>query len=494
MTRVPARGPAPVVPGVAADEPVRPVAYLTKRFPRLSETFILDEVLGLEDAGVPLRLFAIRDPHESLVQPDVARVRGPLAYLRPEPAVRARLGWLGSTLVGHARVAAGHPARYWRTLVDAFGHRQRRAALSHFVDAGHLAARLERDDARHLHAAFAHGPAAVAHQVHLLTGLPFSFAAHAKDIYVSDPEQLARRAAAAEFMLVCSESARAELAGIAGPAADRIRLQYHGLDALRFHPGEPALAVPFGAGERPAASERPSASEHAPAAGARPADGERPFRLLAAGRLVEKKGYPVLLDALALLAREGHGVTCRIVGAGPLRAELEAHARALGIDGAVTFDGALSHGNVAGAYRDADAFVQCSVVLPDGDRDGVPNVVLEAMASGLAVVASDVAGIPEAVVDGVTGFLVPPSDPAAVADRIARLVGNPALARRLGAAGRSRVLERFDRSAAVRNVARLMLDAARAGEAHQLRAPITTPQPVAARPLPRPGMHEPGAS
>ena len=493
MTRIAARDSTPVVPGVAADEPVRPVAYLTKRFPRLSETFILDEVLGLEDAGVPLRLFAIRDPHESLVQPDVARVRGSLAYLRPEPAVRARLGWLGSTVAGHARVAAAHPARYWRTLVDAFGHRQRRAALSHFLDAGHLAARLERDDARRLHAAFAHGPAAIAHQVHLLTGLPFSFAAHAKDIYVSDPEQLARRAAAAEFMLVCSESAREELARIAGPAADRIRLQYHGVDALRFHPGGTALAAPFADGERPADEECATDGER-PAASKRPTDGARPFRLLAAGRLVEKKGYPVLLDALALLARQGHAVTCRIVGAGPLRADLEARARALGIAGTISFDGAISHENVAGAYRDADAFVQCSVVLPDGDRDGVPNVVLEAMASGLAVVASDVAGIPEAVVDGVTGFLVPPSDPAAVADRIARLVENPALAHRLGAAGRSRVLERFDRAAAVRNVARLMLDAARAGDAQQLSAPIAAPQPVPARPLPRPGIHEPGAS
>ena len=486
MTLVPARGPAPVVPGVVSDEPMRPVAYLTKRFPRLSETFILDEVLGLEDAGVPLRLFAIRDPHESLVQPDVARVHGPLGYLRPEPAIRARLGWLGTTVAGHVRVAAAHPARYWRTLVDAFGHRHRRAALSHFVDAGHLAARLAREDARHLHATFAHGPAAIAHQVHLLTGLPFSFAAHAKDIYVSDPEQLARRAAAAEFMLVCSESARTDLAGIVGPAADRIRLHYHGVDALRFHPGGTASDTPIAAGDRPPRGERPAL-------------GERPFRLLAAGRLVEKKGYPVLLDALTLLARDGHAVTCRIVGAGPLRADLEAKAKALGIAGTISFDGALSHEDVADAYRDADAFVQCSLVLPDGDRDGVPNVVLEAMASGLAVIASDVAGIPEAVIDGMTGFLVPPSDPAAVADRIARLVESPTLAHRLGTAGRSRVLERFDRASAVRNVAHLMLDAARAGEAQRLQAPIATLQPaptgsVPARPLSRPGVNERGAS
>ena len=472
------------------DAPVRPVGYLTKRFPRLSETFILDEVLGLEDAGVPLRLFAIRDPREALVQPDVARVRVPVAYLRPEPALRPRLEWLGSTLAAHARVAMAHPARYWRTLLDAFGHRQRRAALSHFLDAGCLAARLDQEDARLLHAAFAHGPAAIAHQVYLLTGRPFSFAAHAKDIYVSDPEQLARRAAAAEFMLVCSESARSALAGIAGPAADRIRLQYHGVDALRFRPGE----VEPGSEAAREAATRPEASAARPEAEAARASGERPFRILAAGRLVEKKGYPVLLDAIALLAKRGQAVTCRIVGEGPLRAELEARARALGIEGAITFDGALSHEQVAAAYRDADAFVQCSVVLPDGDRDGVPNVVLEAMASGLPVVASDVAGIPEAVVDGVTGFLVPPSDPAAVADRIGRLVEDPALTRRLGAAGRARVLDRFDRASAVRDVARMMLDTTRQEGSPKLNTAMTTPQPVPTRPLPQAGIRERGAS
>ena len=494
MSRIRERGPASDVSPVASDGPVRPVAYLTKRFPRLSETFILDEVLGLEDAGVPLRLFAIRDPHESLVQPDVARVRGPIVYLRPEPGVRARIGWLGSTVAAHARVAVTHPVRYWRTLVDAFGHRQRRAALSHFVDAGRLAVQLEREDARHLHAAFAHGPAAIAHQVHLLTGLPFSFAAHAKDIYVSDPEQLARRAAAAEFMLVCSESARAALASIAGPAADRIRLQYHGVDALRFRPDEVAPAETARAAADPPAAEVARATVTPPAGSAALSSGGRPFRLLAAGRLVEKKGYRVLLDAVALLTQRGQGVTCRIVGAGPLRAELEARARALGIEGAVTFDGALSHEQVAAAYRDADAFVQCSVVLPDGDRDGVPNVVLEAMASGLPVVASDVAGIPEAVVDGVTGFLVAPSDPAAVADRVGRLVDDSVLSGRLGAAGRARILGRFDRASAVRHVARLMLDATRREGWQQVGLPVTSREPVPSQPLPQPGIHERGVA
>ena len=418
------------------------VAYLTKRFPRLSETFILDEILGLEAQGVPLRLFTIRDPHEPVVQADVARVASAVTYLRPEAAARARLRWLAATSACHARLAATRPRAYGRTLLDAVVRRRRRVALSHFVDAGRLAIELERAHAVHLHAAFAHGPAAIAHQVHLLTGLPFSFAGHAKDIYVSDPQQLARRTEAATFVLACSASARDELARVAGPASGAIRLVPHGVDVTRFRP---AIDVP---GERVSADGV-----------AIDVAGERAgLRILAVGRLVEKKGYDVLLDALALLAAAAPArpFTCRIVGDGPLAGRLRARAAALGIDSLVTFAGAQPREAVAAEYAAADIFVQASVVLPDGDRDGIPNVLLEAMASGLPVVASDVAGIPEAVTDGETGLLVPGSDPAALAGAIATLLADPGLRAALGRAGRASTVDRFDRGAAVRTVAALI--------------------------------------
>ena len=459
-------GATAVAPGEAAG--IAPVGYLTKRFPRLSETFILDEILGLQAAGLPLRLYSIRDPHEPVVQPDAALVQGPVTYLRPEPAIGARARWLAGTLSSHARQAVAHPVRYPRTLLDAVRQRDRRAALSHFVDAGRLATLLDDAGAWHLHAAFAHGPAAIAHRVHQMTGRPFSFAGHAKDIYVSDPRQLARRAVEAEFVLVCSESARRELEAITGPSATRVHLVHHGVDTERFRPAGEAR------GTAPAPAPAPVAGRvaDAPAPGVPGMDAQAPapLRLLAAGRLVEKKGYPVLLEALAAVVASGRPVSCRIIGDGPLRAALAEQARALGIAEVVTFEGARSHAEVADAYRAADAFVQCSVVLADGDRDGVPNVVLEAMASGLPVVASDVAGIPEAVVDGETGFLVAPSEPAAVADRIGRLADDRALARRLGDAGRARAVARFDRRAAQRAVARLVAEATRAPRAGTARA------------------------
>ena len=409
--------------GAAAMPLGRPVAYLTKRFPRLSETFILDEILGLEASGVPLLLVAIADPHEAVVQPDVARVRSAITYLHPQGGLADRVAWLAGTVACHARIAARHPLRYAAALTAMARDGHGWPSLSHFLDAGRLAVLLEQRGVAHLHAAFAHSPAAIAHHVHRLTGLPFSFGAHAKDLYLSDPGSLAARVAAVEFATACSQSAASMLRSIAGPAADRVVLNYHGVDVERFRadPGE--------------------------AAG-------RPYTLLAVGRLVEKKGYPVLLQALALLAAEGTPVACRIVGAGPLQAQLERQARDLGLTGSVAFVGARNHQEIAQAYRTASAFVQASVVLADGDRDGIPNALLEAMASGLPVVATRVAGIPEAVVDGATGFLVAPGDPGALAERIGWLMSDPALGARLGLAGRARVLQRFDRSAAIRELAR----------------------------------------
>jgi len=402
------------------------VGYLTKRFPRLSETFILDEILGLEAAGVPLRLYAIAHPGEEIAQPDVARVKSPVVYLR------APGDWLQSgrdiaaTLAAHARLLGRSPRRYLGVVAYIARKRRHLSTVRHFAEAGRLVLLLEADDARHLHAAFAHGPASVAHFVHLLTGLPFSFSAHAKDIYVSAPDLLARKVAAASFVLTCSESAAAAMAAIAGPEAAKVLLARHGVDTTRFAP--------------PASPPEPGS--------------QSPLRVLAVGRLVAKKGYPVLLQALAALAAEGRPVSCTVIGAGPDKAELEAMARHLEVSPLIRFLGSRTHQEIAASYLEADVFVQASVVLANGDRDGIPNSLLEAMASGLAVVASDVAGLPEVVVPG-CGLLVPPGDPAALAAAFELLAGDPALRRRLGQAARQHVASSLDRAECVRAIAPL---------------------------------------
>lgn len=410
-------------PGPANGPAEGPVAYLTKRFPRLSETFILNEILDLEAAGVPLRLYAIADPLENHVQPDVARVASPISYLRHH-RLRGTLRDLGATLAAHVTLVATRPRRYAAAAGEVLRSRDRRTAARHFAYAGRLAVSVERDHARHLHAAFAHTPASIVRYAHLLTGLPFSFGAHAKDLYLSDPVNLAIRTTEARFVVVCSQSAVGALSELAGPRA-QIVLAYHGVDSNRFAPPE---------------SRDPDTGE---------------VRILAVGRLVAKKGYPVLLQALGHLAAEGIPVRCEIIGGGDLADDLTAHIQRLHLAGIVTLSGARTHQQIAQAYRHADVFVQASVVLPNGDRDGIPNTLLEAMASGLAVVASRVAGIPEIVTDALTGLLVAPADVDALAAALRRLARDPTLRAALGAAARGHVATHLDRRVCAQQTAAL---------------------------------------
>ena len=405
------------------------VCYLTKRFPRTSETFILDEILGLEALGVPLRLFALADPGERVVQPDVARVASPVRYLRRD-AGRIRGADLARALAGHGRLARRHPLRWLGVVGHVLVARGHRSTFRHLLEAGTMATEVERAGGIHLHAAFAHGPASVAHFVSLLTGVPFSFAAHAKDLYLSSPDILGIKVAAAKFVLACSQSAADELRRIVAAHPDpavrsavgKVVLAPHGVDVDRFRP-----AVPH--------------------------DRQGPVSLLAVGRLVPKKGYPVLVEALEMLAASGVDVRCRVVGDGALRDDLTARLDAAGLSARVAILGTRTHQEVVEEYRQADVFVQASVVTADGDRDGIPNAVLEAMACGLPVVATDVAGIPEVVDHGRTGLLVPSGDPAALAGALAGLVGDRALRSRLGAAARAHVETHASRAVCVAAVA-----------------------------------------
>jgi len=413
------------------------VGYLTKRFPRLSETFILDEILGLEAAGVPLQLFSIADPGEAIVQPDVSKVASAVGYLHSGGGQWATGHEYLRFLRAHLTLLRRRPLRWCAVVGHIALFRRHVSTVKHFLQAGALAVELERAGGEHVHAAFAHGPASIAHFVHLLTGMPFSFAAHAKDLYLSSPDILARKVAASSFVLVCSSSAAAELVRVVEAHPDptvrthasKIILAPHGVDTDRFAPD-------------PAARRRP---------------GPAPLRIVAVGRLVPKKGIPVLLGALAELDAAGVDFECRIVGGGELRAELSDLAVQLGLAGSVRFLGALAQPEIVAHYRWADVFVQASVITPDGDRDGIPNSVMEAMASGLAVTASAVAGIPEVVRDGLTGLLVAPGDSVALATALRSLAEDPTLRQRLGAEARRYAVEHLSRRACIEPVAALLL-------------------------------------
>jgi len=384
-----------------------PLGVLVRVWPKLSETFILEEVLGLERKGLALRLYALDAPTDAIAHDAVARVRSPLQ--RVPPASERR-----ELLARHASVAAAAPVAYLRALAQAL--RRGSGGWRDFLRAGWLAAQLRSDGVAHLHAHFINGPADIGQLAACMAGIPFSISAHAKDIYLSRPADLRRRLGAACFTVTCTEANRATLAAVA-PRAD-VRLMYHGVDRDVFHPARRT----------------------------NPQEQDAPL-IVAVGRLRAKKGLDTLLEACRLLRERGQPVRCEIVGYGEEHAALAARIESAGLAGHVHLAGKLPRDQVLERYARASVFVQPSRIAADGDRDGIPNVLLEAMAMGLPVVATRVSGIPELVRDGVNGLLVEPDAPLALADAIERLLREPWLAASFGQAARARVAEAFDNDA-----------------------------------------------
>jgi len=409
------------------------IAVVLKGYPRLSETFIAQEILALERRGLALTIVSLRHPTDPAVhdlhRQIAARVLYLPEYLHQEPA-RVAAAWR------RVRRWPTYPAarRLWlRDLHrDATANRVRR-----FGQALVLAAELPQGVGL-LYAHYLHTPASVTRYAARLTGLDWCCSAHAKDVWTTPAWEKREKLGACQWLTACSAQAALHLRALA-PAAE-VLLTYHGLDAARFPvPGR--------------------------AAGPDGRDPARPVRLLGVARLMPKKGVEVLLAALAALPPGLHW-RYEHVGDGPLRAALEARASALGIGQRVTWRGALAHDAVLASYGAADLFVLASRIAADGDRDGLPNVLLEAGAMELAAVASRVAAIPELIADGVNGCLVPPDDPPALARALVRLIGDPALRLRLGRAARPRVLADFALSAGSdRLAARLRATLAAGGRA-----------------------------
>lgn len=398
----------------------RPLGVLVKTYPKLSETFILEELLGLERLGFSLRLYSLAPATDAITHPAVARVRAPLVRL-PE----SMRGHAGAFAARHARLLFGAPLRYLGALGAAA--RRGRRGLHDFARAGWLAGQLRDDGVEHLHAHFIATPADVAELVGRLAAMPFSISAHAKDIYLSDPAELRRKLHAARFTVTCTELNRQTLAAIAPQA--NVQRMYHGVDHALFHPAQ-RLATP-----------------------ATPAANPPTLPLiLSVGRLRAKKGLDTLIDACAALRQRGQAFVCEIVGYGEEQARLEAQIERLGLGDCVRLPGKLAREQVIARYARAAVYVQPSRIAADGDRDGIPNVLLEAMAMGLPVVASNVSGIPELVGHGHNGLLVESDQPEALADAIVRLLAQPQLCAELGGQARQTVTASFDND---RNLQRL---------------------------------------
>lgn len=400
---------------MSARAPVR-LSYVVGTYPQLTTTFIDREIGALRAQGADIAIVSIRPPHGPL-SPEQEPIRASVRYLLPAPAgdvVRAFGYWLVRRPLALLAEAG------W--LLTRPHHGASRMRSLAYVSAGVCAAyRLRDRRGVHVHAHFVDRAATVGAIAARLLGTTYSATAHANDIY-RDPFMLAEKVERATFVATCTDYNRTHLAGEVRPSdASKVICLYHGLDLGRY---------------RPAAGDRSD-----------------PPILLAVAQLKEKKGLRYLIDACARLRDAGVSVRCEIVGDGPLRPDLEAQIDGLGLGDSVILRGALPHDEVLGRYRAATAFVLPSVVAADGDRDGIPNVILEAMAMELPIISTPVSGIPEAVRDEETGVLVQPHDSAAIADAVTRLLADPERAAQLGRNGRSLVTERFDVS---RNAERLL--------------------------------------
>lgn len=388
------------------------IAFILKGYPRLSETFIAQEILALERRGLEILIASLRHPTDRTIHPVHRSIRAELLYLpeylHQEPH-RVWDGWLRSRRYpGYARARAVWLGDLRR---DPTPNRIRR-----FGQALVLAAELP-PDVDHLHAHFLHTPASVTRYAALITGLDWTVSAHAKDIWTLAEWEKRAKLAEAAWVVTCTEVGRSHLASLA-PRHSSVSLCYHGLDLTRFQPA-PRRSI-----------------------GKDGSDPEHPVLVLSVGRAVAKKGYDDLLAALALLP---NGLEWRFVhiGGGTLGRALKSQAESLGLSHRVEWRGALPQPEVLAAYREADLFVLASKVAKDGDRDGLPNVLIEAQSQRLACVSTNVSGIPELIQHGATGLLTPPANPGRLAEALLTLIRDPAGRAQLGAAGERRVRRLF---------------------------------------------------
>ncbi|QCO56676.1 glycosyltransferase family 4 protein (plasmid) [Pseudorhodobacter turbinis] len=385
------------------------IGYVLKRYPRYSETFVVTEILAHEAAGLNIDIFALRPVEEAHFQDMLGRVRAPVHRV-PDSFRTPQALW---SLICKARdrLPGG-----WAALQGFENAEGRDVAQAIFV-----ALACHERGISHLHAHFGTVSTSVARLAARLAGITYSFTAHAKDIYhaYDTPVGLDAKLRDAATAVTVSDYNVAYLRDQFGGDADKVTRIYNGLDLDRFAWSAPAAP----AGE-----------------------------ILAVGRLVEKKGFDILIDAVAHLRAEGRAATCRIIGGGEAEAALRSRIAAAGLEGVIRLDGPRPQNEVIAALRGAAMLACPCVVGEDGNRDGLPTVLLEAMALGTPCVATDVTGIPELVRDGETGLCVAQNDAKALAAAMARLLDDPALGRDMSRAGRDLIEAEFD---ITRNAARL---------------------------------------
>lgn len=389
------------------------VAYIMSRFPKLTETFILYEMLAMENQGIQVEVFPLLREKTEVMHPEARRFVE-AAHYQPFislPIIRANFHFLWNK-----------PRTYLATLWDLL--RANWGSFNFFTGVIGIfpkvvlfARQMQAAGVNHVHAHFASHPAAAGFIIHRLVGIPYSFTAHGSDLH-RDRHMLREKVAEADFVAAISDYNRELiLSECQGEHADKVRVVHCGVDTQVFQAR--SHKTPF-------------------------EKGENPFMILCVGTLHEVKGQPYLIEACRLLQERGHSFECHFVGDGPDHESLKELVQKAGLSGKVRFHGRLTRDQIARLLLDADVLTAPSVPTRDGRREGIPVVLMEAMGSGVPVIASNLSGIPELVNNELTGLLTPPRDANSLADALERYLRDPDLRSRLGNAGRVKVVEEFD--------------------------------------------------
>lgn len=428
-----ATSPAPTDDAVQQQPPV--IAYMMSRFPKLTETFVLFEMLALERQGARVEVFPLLRARNTTTHPEGAGIWQKLVEIVRPPATTAVMHPEAAAFVERAHFA---PFFSWAIALAQLHYLVRRpvayfgalwtliranwgsanfllGGLAIFPKAVYFARKMEQLGVRHLHAHFANHPAAAAYVIHRLSGIPYSFTAHGADLQV-DQHMLREKVQGAKFVVSISHDNRRLIEKVCGAAAaQNVKIVRCGVDTKVFN--------------------APTRNEDQP---------RELLSIVCTGTLYEVKGHTYLIEACRLLRERGIPFVCRLIGDGPMRDELEVQVGEAKLAEAVLFLGRQTRQEIADWLQAADVLVAPSVPTAEGRREGIPVVLMEAMASGLPVVASKISGIPELVDDAQTGLLVPPRDPAALADALESLWSHPLQRKQLGLAARAKVQREFD--------------------------------------------------
>lgn len=396
---------------------------ILKGYPRISETFIANEIYLLEQLGIPIHIFSMRHPRETFSHGIIDKIQAKAEYLPTE-----LLQDFPRLFFPTAFLAVKKPTAFLAALAKArerFSRSRNLGTFKHLLQAGYLAGYLlpRHPEVVHLHAHFAHSPSSVALFASLLSGLRFSFTAHAKDIYTTRPDQLQEKIELASLVVTCTRYNQEYLRNLVNGKPVELHCVYHGIDLELFNfPERRRQPVP-------------------------------PYRILTVARLTEKKGVPAILNALKHLQRQGVNFEYTLIGDGDDREKVVARIFELGLQDRCRFLGTRSHHEVVKEFERADLFVLGCRVAKSGDRDGIPNVLVESLAMGLPAVATTVSALPEVIRHGETGLLVSPDDPQAMAAAIRRLLTDNHLRGRVVGEGRISVRSSFDNRQLIKRLA-----------------------------------------